>query len=70
MEQLSRTVLTPQVLIDGAQAEVLFSGMAPGFIDLYQVNARVPENVAPSPEVPLVITQGGIASNNVTVAVQ
>ena len=47
-----------------------YQGLAPGFVGLYQVNAVVPEVSVPDPAVPLVITQDGIASNAVTIAVQ
>ena len=56
--------------IGGVNAAVSFAGLAPGFVGLYQVNARVPEAVVPSAAVPVVITQDGIASNTVTIAVE
>ncbi|MBI2816146.1 MAG: hypothetical protein HYX72_04315 [Acidobacteria bacterium] len=56
--------------IGGQAARVLFSGMAPGFVGLWQVNAEVPQSVTPGPAVPLVISAGGNTSNTVTIAVQ
>lgn len=44
-EPLARTA-TPTVTIGGTNAEVFFSGLAPGLIGVYQVNFRVPENAA------------------------
>lgn len=44
---LSQTAQTPSVTIGGQPAEVLFSGLAPGFIAAYQVNVRVPAGVSP-----------------------
>ena len=56
--------------IGGVNASVSFAGLAPGFVGLYQVNAVVPEGVVAGPAVPVVITQDGIASNTVTIAVE
>src|ERR1022692_3787942 len=39
---LSETVTKPTVTIGGVPANVTFSGLAPGFVGLYQVNAQVP----------------------------
>ena len=51
-------------------AVVEFAGLALGFVGLYQVNARVPEGVEAGSAVPVVITQYGITSNTVTIAVE
>jgi len=64
-----------QVSIGGIAAEVSYAGLAPGWVGLYQVNARVPENVAPGDTVPVVIRvagpDGGTAiSNTVTISVR
>ena len=60
----------PTVTIGGAQARVLFSGMAPGYVGLWQINAEVPASVPPGPAVSLTITAGGVSSNTVTIAVE
>ena len=60
----------PTVTIGGQAARVLFSGMAPGYVGLWQINAEVPPNVPPGPAVPLVINAGGVSSNTVTIAVE
>ncbi len=67
---LSTTTVTPTVTIGGVPAPVVFSGLAPGFVGLGQVNARVPENAPTGDTVPLVLTIGGIPSNAVTIALQ
>ncbi len=64
------TRVQPTVTIGGLNARVLFSGMAPGWVGLWQINAEVPQDVAPGPAVPMTITAGGVASNTVTIAVQ
>ncbi len=67
---LSRTQSTPAVLVGGVAAPVAFSGLAPGFVGLYQVNAQVPEGAASGEAVSLSLTIGGIESNVVTVAIE
>jgi uncharacterized protein (TIGR03437 family) len=63
------TIQTPTVTVGGQNAEILFSGLAPGSAGLYQVNARVPSGVAAGSSVPLQIQVGSAASNTVTIAV-
>ncbi|MCZ6750388.1 MAG: hypothetical protein O7E51_01005 [Acidobacteria bacterium] len=70
---LHTTVETPTVTIDGLDAVVQFSGLAPTFVGLYQVNAVVPpEGVGMANDIPIVLTIGGRQSNpnkTVTIAV-
>jgi uncharacterized protein (TIGR03437 family) len=49
---------------------VTYSGLAPTFAGLYQVNAIVPAGVVPGSAVPVTIAIGGVLSNSVTIAVQ
>jgi len=60
--RLSRTVLPVRVEIGGRNAPVSFSGMAPGFAGLWQVNARIPEDAPAGDSVPLRVIIGGAAS--------
>ena len=46
-EPLARTVSLPMVNIGGIPAEVVYSGLAPGFVGLYQVNVEVPVALSP-----------------------
>jgi len=66
---LSRTVETPEITVGGKTAEVLFSGLTPGFAGLYQVNFRVPEE-AGSGDVDLEVRIGGIAGNRTKLLVR
>ena len=66
-----KPVLPVAVRIGGLTAEVLYAGAAPGLVaGVFQVNARVPAE-APSGNVPVVVTVGGVSSQaELTVAVQ
>lgn len=66
---LRTTVEQPQVLFGGQTAEVLFSGQAPGFNGLYQINARVPVSLSAGTQ-NLTVLMNGIRSNAVKVEVQ
>jgi uncharacterized protein (TIGR03437 family) len=68
-EPLARTRVIPEVTIGGQRAEVLFSGMTPGAIGLYQLNARVPAGIETGLQ-PLVITANGIVSKTVNLPIQ
>jgi uncharacterized protein (TIGR03437 family) len=67
---LSETPSTPIVTIGGAPATVSFSGLAPGFVGLNQVNALVPAGSAKGSSVPVSIALLNATSNTVTIAVQ
>jgi uncharacterized protein (TIGR03437 family) len=67
---LSITTTKPTVVIGGIAASVSYSGLAPGFAGLYQVNALVPMGVMVDDAVTLSISIGGVTSNTVTIAVQ
>ena len=56
--------------IGGVPASVSFSGLAPGFVGLYQVNAQVPAGLAAGDAVPVVMQMGGNTSNAALIAVQ
>ena len=69
----STVQLPVTVTIGGMEAAIAYQGLAPSFVGLYQVNARVPSGVEPGDAVPLVLTQNGIVANPdqpVTIPVQ
>jgi uncharacterized protein (TIGR03437 family) len=66
---LAETPRNPVVSIGGATAEVQFSGLAPGWVGLYQVNALVPAGSSKGLGVPVWMSIGGATSNTVTMAV-
>jgi len=61
----------PAITIAGVSASVEFSGLAPWFVGLWQVNVRVPAwGSAAVGERPLVLTTGGSRANPVTVFIK
>jgi uncharacterized protein (TIGR03437 family) len=66
---ISQTTDTASVTIGGVAAPVLFSGLAPGFVALYQVNVQVPPDTPAGSAVPVVLSIGGAVSNAVSVAI-
>jgi uncharacterized protein (TIGR03437 family) len=69
-DPISMTIATPTAMIGGLAANVVFSGLAPGFVGLYQVNVQVPSGVAPGAAVPVALMIGGFPSNTATIAVE
>ena len=67
---LSRTVEMPSVTIGGALAELLFSGLAPALVGLYQVNALVPDDTPSGDDVVVKLTIADQESNSVAIAVE
>lgn len=67
---LSKTTNTVQLTIGGRNAPVVFSGLTPGFVGLYQVNATVPNGVPSGNTVPVTISVAGQTSPPVTMAIQ
>ena len=67
--RLTRTRRLPQVSVADQQATVSFSGLTPGFVGLYQINAKLPASL-PSGTQQLIISANGIESNSVALAIQ
>jgi uncharacterized protein (TIGR03437 family) len=64
---LSPTDEKPRVLINNvpvSEDAVSFSGLAPGFVGLWQINVRIPETVAPGNAIPLSVQFRGVSANN------
>jgi uncharacterized protein (TIGR03437 family) len=68
--KLAPTATLPTVTIGGVTASASFSGLAPGYVGLYQVNALVPAGVAAGSAVPVTISIGSVTSNTATIVVQ
>ena len=68
-DPLAETILPVEAEIDGQPVNVLFSGLAPGFAGLYQVNIQLPPDLPPGRYV-LVIRVAGLTSNEVFIDVE
>jgi uncharacterized protein (TIGR03437 family) len=60
----------PTVTIGGEPATVAFSGLAPGGVGLFQINAQILDSSPTRNAVPVSIRLGEAVSNTVTIAVQ
>jgi len=64
------TVAAPTLTLGGVSVPVSFSGLAPTFVGLYQVNFQIPANAASGNAVALVLSIGSVSSNTATIAIQ
>jgi uncharacterized protein (TIGR03437 family) len=64
---LAETINVPEVRIAGLPANVTYSGLAPGFVGLYQINVQAPAGL-PAGNQTVQITTLGVASNTATIA--
>lgn len=68
---LANTLATPTVLFGGVAGNVEFSGLAPQFVGVNQLNVQVPAGVTSGSTVPLQIqVEGFTSTNQVVVALQ
>ena len=58
---LATTTTQPVIMIGNQQAQIQYSGLAPGFVGLYQVNAYIPSGVVAGNQ-PITIAIGGKTS--------
>lgn len=68
-DRLYTTATAPQVLINGTPVPVEFSGLAAGFVGLYQVNIAIPAGI-PAGERDIVIRIGGVDSGTAKILVE
>ncbi len=68
-QPLATTRVQPVVTVGGRPALVIFSGLAPGNVGLYQVNVVVPAD-APTGRQPVTCTVNGVAAPSTFVTVQ
>lgn len=66
---LYETVATPAVQVGGKPVSVLFSGIAPGFAGLYQIDFQIPMGVTEGDSVPITVAMPGSTTGSATMAV-
>jgi uncharacterized protein (TIGR03437 family) len=57
-------------VLNGTELPVLFAGLTPGYIGLYQANVIIPAATPPGLGISLTLKQGGQRSNSVDLALQ
>jgi uncharacterized protein (TIGR03437 family) len=70
---LANTLTKPTIVLGGqplAASLVSFSGLAPGFVGLYQVNFQIPATAPSGNAVTVSLSIGGATSNTATIAIQ
>ena len=65
---LANALTMPVVDLAGVTLPVLYAGLAPGEVGVYQINATVPSNAPEGLGIPLTVTQG-LAAQTVSVRV-
>jgi uncharacterized protein (TIGR03437 family) len=66
---LARALLPPVITLGGVPCEVLFAGLAPGFVGVFQLNVQMPAQAASGAQ-DLVVVSGGVSSRAATVHVE
>jgi uncharacterized protein (TIGR03437 family) len=64
-----KTIITPVVTIGGRPATVQYSGLAPNYVGLYQINAVIPTGTPEGCYLPVTVAFGTNVSNTVTIGV-
>ena len=58
-----KALVQPLVTVDGKQAELIFAGLTPGSVGLYQINFFVPADARVG-DLPVTVTQAGAQANS------
>ena len=67
-QPVSNSLAQPNVFLEGRQLSVQFSGLAPGFAGLWQLNVLIPRDAPTGPTLGLTVVNG-LTSNRVSVTV-
>ena len=69
-DSLNLTVQTPAVLFGDRPGKVLYSGLAPGLIGVYQVNVEVPADAPTGDSISIVVGIGGRGTNYAKISIR
>jgi uncharacterized protein (TIGR03437 family) len=61
-DPLALALTTPVVTLGNVELPILFAGLVPGSVGVYQINAFIPDYVQSAVQTPLEIRQGGAAT--------
>lgn len=70
---LASTLTNPAITLGNQPIDpalVVFSGLAPGYVGLYQVNFQIPPTAPSGDAVPVTLAIGGLTSNTAMIAIQ
>jgi uncharacterized protein (TIGR03437 family) len=66
---LSRALLQPVITLGGVRCDVLYAGLAPGFVGVFQLNIQVPVQAVSGAQ-DIVVTSSGVSSRAATLYVE
>jgi uncharacterized protein (TIGR03437 family) len=66
---LAYAAVSPVLTLNGNPVPLLFAGLTPGLVGLYQIDFQIPANT-PNGSLTVVITQDSFASNSAVLPVQ
>jgi uncharacterized protein (TIGR03437 family) len=58
-DPLAVVMTQPAVTLNGLNLPILFAGLVPGEVGVYQIDAYVPKNIQSASDAALIVTQGG-----------
>ncbi len=70
LNPLARVTSQPTVKLNGVSVPVLYAGLAPGWVGLYQINIQLPSSFAADGNMTLTVTQNGVVSNTTLIPVR
>jgi uncharacterized protein (TIGR03437 family) len=62
-DPLANAINTPTVTIGGVSLPLIYAGLTPGNVGVYQINAWIPGAVRSASQTPLLVQQGGASSS-------